>query len=353
MLRIITTEMNQMYMRVCATIAAVMLTCACAAQTLGGTSVYNFLRLPATPVLTAAGGVNTSFKAHEVGLTANNPSLLDENVSRQLNASFNTFPGGVHTYSLTGATQVPKQGAVAAGHIYFLDYGAIPQTDAAGNTSGTFRPVDFVVQLSAAKKYLQKWHYGASLKFIHSSYQQYRSSGLAVDAGLLYTDTANDLTASVLARNMGVQLSSYAGERDDLPFDLQVGITKRLAKSPFGFSFTAHHLHQFDILYHDTTFNVTNNFTTGTGFFNKLLNHFVFATHIYLGNHLEGTIGYNHLRRSELNIGSAANGLTGFSTGLRLKLKKFQVLYAHTNYQRNISWNHFGVTMHMDRLFGL
>ena len=82
------------------------------------------------------------------------------------------------------------------------------------------------------------------------------------------------------------------------------------------------------------------------------MNHFVLATHIYIGNNLDATIGYNHLRRSELNIASAANGLNGFSMGLRIKFSKLQVMYARSNYQRNIAFNQFGLTVALNQVFG-
>jgi hypothetical protein len=181
----------------------------------------------------------------------------------------------------------------------------------------------------------------------------YKSSAFAIDFGVLYSDSANKLFASVLAKNMGFQLKTYAGESEDLPFDLQIGITKRLQNAPFGFSVSAQHLHQFDILYNDASFNAENGFSSGNNFFNKLLNHFVVATHIYVGNNLEATIGYNHLRRQELNIGSSGNGLNGFSMGARIKFSKLQIEYGRSNYQRNISYNQLGLNLQLNELFGL
>lgn len=304
-------------------------------------------------MLTSAGGVNTSYQTNEVGLSANNPALFGNHLHGQVNISFNHFLAGIKTYSLTGAYHYENYNTTFGGHIYFVDYGSIPQTDAAGNISGNFRPVDYVVQMAAARKYLGRWDYGGSLKFIHSSYQLYRSSALALDFGVLYSDTSNLFFASVLAKNIGIQLKTYAGEGEDLPFDLQAGITKKLEKAPFAFSITAQNLHQFNISYNDTSFNSENDLAPNTGFFNKVFNHFVIATHIFIGNHLEATAGYNHLRRKELNIGASGNGLNGFSMGLRIKFSRLQVLFARSNYQRNVSYNQLGLTLAMDRLFGL
>lgn len=304
-------------------------------------------------MLTAAGGINTSYKTNEVGLSANNPALLHAGISTQINTSFTSFLGGIKTYSLTGALHSQKSAATFGGHIYFVDYGSIPNTDAAGNSSGDFRPVDFVVQASAAKKYLEKWTYGATIKFINSSYQQYSSTAIAVDIGVLFFDSAKKFSASLLAKNMGVQLKTYTGESEDLPFDLQVGITRRLSKAPFGFSFTAQHLHLFNTTYNDAVFNNANNSTSSSSAFNKIFNHFVLATHIYLGQNLEATIGYNHLRRQELSIADAGNGLTGFSAGLRIKFSRLQILYARSAYQKGISYNQIGITAQLNKLVGL
>ncbi len=298
------------------------------------------------------GGVNVSYNANDVSLTANNPALLRPSLSSQLNASFNAFLVGIKTYSLSGAVYSEKCNATFGGHVYYLDYGSIPATDAAGNASGEFHPRDYVVQVSAAKKYLERWTYAANIKFIGSGYGQYSSTALALDVGLLYSDSANGFTAGLLAKNMGGQLKTYSGESEDLPFDLQAGISKRLSKAPFGFSFTAHHVHRLNLAYNDAVFNADNDFS-GLSSFGKIFNHFVVATHIYMGQNLEATIGYNHLRRQELSIPDAGNGLTGFSAGLHVQFSKLHIQVAHSSYQRGVGYNQIGITTQLNKLTGL
>lgn len=322
-------------------------------QTLGGKAAYNFLKLPSSPLLAAAGGVNVSYGEGEVGLAVTNPALLNRGHDNQLNTSFNAFLAGTKGYSASGALFSEKLQTTFAGHLSYFDYGTLSNTDAAGNVMGTFRPVDYVVQASAAKKYLEKWSYGLSLKFIQSSYGQYRSVAIAADVGVLYHDSANAFSASIVVKNMGTQLRTYAGATEELPFDLQAGITKRLAKAPFGFSLTAQHLQTFDILYRDTVFNRDNNITSSSSVLTKLFTHLVVATHLYLGQNIEANIGYNALQRKELGAGTESNGLTGFSAGLRVRLPKFQVLFARSAYQRGVASNHIGFTLHLDRFFGL
>lgn len=329
----------------------------CKGQTIGGNTVFNFLQLPHTPQLSALGGVNVSHTSNDIGLAFNNPALLTPGMHSQMNAVFNNFYSGISTYHLSLGYRHQRLNTNFLWGLNYLNYGSTQETDAAGNILGKFRPVDWVMQLSASRSYLEKWHYGASLKFISSNYGQYRSNGLAVDIGVQYHDTTHLFSASFIAKNMGAQLKKYDGtDPGDLPFDLQAGISKRLEKAPFGFSVTAHHLHLFDISYNDTVFNNENGFPNGSskGFsFDKLFRHFVFATTVYIGDKVEITAGYNHLRRKELSIGNGGNGLNGFSLGAALVLDKLQVRYARVNYQNNTAYNQFGLNMTLNKYFGL
>lgn len=322
------------------------------AQTLGGSATYNFLKLPAAPMLSALGGVNASYVLDDVGLAGNNPALLNRGLHSQVGLSFNNYFAGVKAYSLAGAYHRDDLKTTLGGSVFYIDYGSIPQTDAAGNTEGTFRPKDYVVQLSAGRQYGEKWHYGLTGKFIRSDYGQYRSSGLAFDVGVLYADTARLLSFGLLAKNMGSQLSTYSGQREDLPFDLQIGVTKKLSKAPLGFSITAHQIHQFNLVYEDTTFNTENNFSSNTSTFNKVFNHFVFATHIYLGSNLQLALAYNRLRREELNLGSAGNGLNGFSGGINARFRKMHFQYTRAYFQRSFAYNQLGINLLLNQLVG-
>ena len=327
------------------------------AQTLGGNSVFNFLKLPNTPQLTSLGGINVSQSSNDIGLAFNNPALLKPEMHTQMNAVFNSFYAGIKDWHLSLGYHDQKLNTNFCWGLNYFNYGNIQQTDDAGNMLGNFRPADWVMQLSASRSYLEKWNYGLTLKFINSDYGQYRSNGMAIDVGVLYSDSEKLITASILAKNMGFQLKKYDGtDPDDLPFDLQIGITKRLKNAPFSFSITAYHLHRFNMQYNDTVFNNENGFTSGSSkkfSFNKLFGHFVFATTIYAGDKLEFTAGYNYLRRQELNIGSSGNGLNGFSMGVGVILDKLQIHYARAYYQNNTAYNQLGLNLTLNKYFGL
>jgi hypothetical protein len=213
------------------------------------------------------------------------------------------------------------------------------------------------MQLSASRSYEEKWNYGGTIKFISSNYGQYRSSGLAMDVGVLFHDSAKLFTASAVARNMGFQLRNYEGtDPGDLPFDLQAGLTKRFAHAPFSISLTAQRINKFDLSYNDTSFNNDNGFQNGTTkkfSLGKLVNHLVLAATVYPADKLELMAGYNFLRRKELNTGNAGNGLNGFSVGAGVLFGKLQIRYARAYYQNNSAFNQLGLNLRLNEYFGL
>jgi hypothetical protein len=71
----------------------------------------------------------------------------------------------------------------------------------------------------------------------------------------------------------------------------------------------------------------------------------VFALQAFPGEKIELTLGFNALRRAELTLPRAANGLTGFSFGAGVLLKKMQVRYARSIYQNGIAFNQFGLNI--------
>lgn len=327
------------------------------AQTLGGRTAYNFLKFPASPQQSALGGINLTNESNDVSRAFSNPAQLDSGMHTQMAANFNALYAGVKNVHWMIAFRNKKLNTNFAAGIMYFDYGTTQQTDASGNIEGVYRPRDFVVQVQASREYLNRWKYGVSLKFLASNYGSYRSSAIAADVGVLYRDTANFLQASIVAVNMGGQLKRYnPAEPEELPFDLQIGISKRLAKAPIRFSVTAHHLHRFDILYNDTLFNNDNgyeNASTKKITLDKIFQHFVFATQILIGERVEVTAAYNIFRGRELKVSNGGNGLTGFSLGAGVLFSKLQFRYARTYFQNNTAYNQIGLTMPLNKYFGL
>ena len=313
------------------------------AQTIGGSSVYNFLKLPQHSLTGALGGRNVSSFSAEIGLVTENPALLGEINHGQVSANFTYLAPTLTALNAIGGYHSEKLKTSFAVSINHLQYGNLDQTDPAGNVLGTFNPYDQVAQVSASRLYGEKWYYGISIKYIQSRYGAYSSNAIASDIGLAYFDEENLLQVGFSAKNMGTQLKTYAGMGEDLPFDMVIGITKQLEKAPIRFSLTAQRIHQYDLLYNDTLFNIDNfGRSSKSGFINKIMNHFIFATDILIGEKLVVTGGYNFLRRNELRIPNLSSGLTGFSYGINLKLKKLDFYFSRSHYQSSLAHTQTG-----------
>ncbi|RFM36483.1 type IX secretion system protein PorQ [Chitinophaga silvisoli] len=321
------------------------------AQVLGGKTTFAFLDLPVSPAQTALGSINVSQQGNDIALSTLNPALLRPDMHTHMQLNYTSYFADVlYAHALFGYHSVHLQTTFAGG-IQYIDYGAVTQTDASGSIQGSFRPRDLSIQVTASRQYLERWHYGATLQFVQSRYQQYNSSGLVLHFGLTYEDTTHHWQAGLLAKNMGLQLSTYTpGNQEPLPFDLQVGISKRLNQLPLQLSATLHHIYQYDVRYADPGFQesslITNGDTVKTSgqAVDKIFRHFVLAAHWEIGRFVTLTAGYNHLRRQELSD-PQLRGLSGFSAGVGVVTRKIQLRYARAWYQRSAALNQFGINL--------
>ena len=307
-------------------------------QTLGGSSAFNFLRLQLHPQAGALGGRNVSHFGADLGMISENPSLLRKRHHSAVSANFTSLAPTITGLYAAGAYHLEKKAITLALGITHLGYGEQPETDASGNILGTFRAFDQMLGLTVSRIYNKKWHYGSTLKFINSRYGGFASQGLALDMGLNYYNEERMIQFGFAAKNMGVQLKSYGNRKEDLPFDMVLGMTKQLEKAPIRFSITGQRMHQFDLLYNDTLFNQTNfGSTPRTNLGTKIFSHLILGTDILVGEKIVLTGGYNILRRRELRIQNISSGLTGFSYGFNLHLQRLKFYYARTHYQSSLS----------------
>ncbi|MES2773731.1 MAG: type IX secretion system protein PorQ [Bacteroidota bacterium] len=321
-------------------------------QTLGGNSVFNFLKLGPSPAVSSLGGVQPSAITNDATACWNNPALMNKTNHQQVSTSFNFFLADIKNLYAQYNHHLEKQDLNVSGSISYFNYGSTPQTDAVGNVQGNFRANDYTVTLSAAKEFVPRFSAGIHVKYINSNYGGNVATGIAADVGLTYTDSVQLFRFAIVARNMGQQLSVYQnGSKDELPFDVQVGVTKRLAKAPIQFSLAWQQAHRWDIYYNDSAFTNENGLGEGkpTSFFNKLSSHLVLGVQLFLSKNIDLGLGYNFLRRKEQSLGNAGNGLAGFSGGLGITYKQFQFRYATGLYVSNMANHQVGITLNMER----
>jgi hypothetical protein len=164
-----------------------------------------------------------------------------------------------------------------------------------------------------------KWRGGLSLKALYSSIADYSSFGLAVDAGLSYFDTETDFSFGIALKSIGAQLKSYYDERQSIPWDLQMGITKRMAYAPIRISVTAMYLNRWKFDYVENT-----EIKTDDSFFNTVFKHVVIGAEFVPTDNFWIGVGFNPKTKMDMKL-SSGNGLGGFSVGGGVKVSRFNV----------------------------
>jgi hypothetical protein len=82
---------------------------------------------------------------------------------------------------------------------------------------------------------------------ISSFYERYSSYGAGVDLAANYYDPATKFSSSLILKNAGRSFKAYVTGTDWLPFEIQLGFSKRLEHIPFTYSILTIHLQKWDL----------------------------------------------------------------------------------------------------------
>lgn len=321
-----------------------------------------YLRLPNAPHITALGGMNVSNPDKDISFALQNPSLMRPGLHNNLGLNFNAYYSGISIANLNYGYYVPKLETSFTFGVQYLNYGKFALTDNLGNQTGEFRANDYAVTIGASRQYLNKWRYGAAIKYAQSTLHDKNAYAALADVGITYMDTTSMITIGAVAKNMGVMLKKYNPNNpaEPMPFDLQLGITKRFRYVPLRLIATLHHLYEWDIRYDNPADRENNNLFSNTDtsgkqktyFTDKLFRHFIFGAEILIGKRLLVSASYNHMRRSELMIRDKT-GMAGFAYGVGIDLNKFQVHFARSHYHIAGAYNEFGLNIALNKLVGI
>ncbi len=277
----------------------------------------------------AAAGTNTAFdflrndvSARPAALAGSFVSVVDDPASLFYNpATIGTLdkPAGSvgffkHLLDINSGYAVYGQsvediGWFGAG-ITYTNYGSFTEMDELGNASGnTFSASDLMLSVGYSNLLDVNLYYGASIKLIYSSIAGYNSTALAGDLGLFYQIPDSRLTFGFSMKNIGAQLSTYAGVREDLPFDITIGGSVVPKGLPLLLNVNFHRLNDAA----DTFGDRFSSFTVGGEF--------------TLSRVIQLRFGYDNARRQDLKIGTTA-GLAGFSAGLGVTVKEYRFDYS-------------------------
>ncbi|NND77830.1 MAG: type IX secretion system protein PorQ [Flavobacteriales bacterium] len=305
---------------------------------IGGSEDFIFLELPSAARQAGLGGNLISISDADINLAYSNPASLNEKHNDQISFNYNSYLAGIKYSNVAFAKHYKDLGTFSA-NVQYFNYGEFEELDEFGNQLGTFKPSEYMVSLGASRAIDSSFTVGAHLNYISSQLYTATASALAMDLGAHYQIQEQQLSMGFVLKNIGFALSDLSeNEETEVPFEVQFGITKRLAKSPLRFSLTLENLQQWDLTYQDPS--ELNQIDPLTGeiiiiedpsFLDKLMLHTVFGTEFLLGENMHFRFGYNYRRRQELKIDTKP-GTAGFSWGFGLKVNKFHLNYGRGTY---------------------
>lgn len=276
-------------------------------------SAYNFLRLPVSAHAAALGGDNITIIDDDQMLIFSNPALLASVSDKTVSLSYMNYMAGT---SMAGAAfnRVVKEKASWAASAQYIGYGTMKQTGTDGTQLGEFSAKDIAVAGYFSCMLSERIVGGITAKFVTSYIGNYSSIGMGVDLGLNYYDPDHDWSVSLVGKNLGGQLKAYDDEYDPMPIDIQLGVSKRFAHTPFRVSATLVDLNHWNY---------------------KFTNHLVVGIDAALSESIWLGAGYNFRRANEMNIDDADGGGThgaGLSFGAGLNLQRFKLNIAYGKY---------------------
>lgn len=276
---------------------------------------YNFLRLPVSAHAGALGGDNITIIEDEPSLMFHNPALLQSVSDKQIGLNFMHYMQGSVVGSASFSRMIGDKctwGVMGQ----FMNYGEMKETDANNVELGTFTAKDIALAGAFSYQLSDRIVGGITARIINSYIADYSSLAVGVDLGLNYFDSERELSVSAVVKNLGGEVDAYHDIYGKMPLDVQLGLTKRLVRSPLRLSATLVDLNHLDY---------------------KFINHLVAGAELLLSNQFYVAAGYNFRRANEMEIVSngeekgSSHG-AGLSLGAGLRMERWRLSLCYGKY---------------------
>ena len=316
---------------------------------IGGEGVYRFLDLTNSAKVAALGGTQIAFTDNDLDLTFYNPSLLSDSMRNQLSINYVSYIAGIGVGYAAFAPNLRGPNAFAVG-IHYVNYGTFDGASENGQLTGSFGAAEYALNLFYSRIITPQLRGGINLKPIFSSFESYNSFGLAADLGITYTAKDGLSATSLVLKNLGSQITTYYenGDRENLPWDLQLGFSKKLAHAPLRLFVTANHLNKWNLSYLRRPGDESQAIEPSEGFTSLLMRHFIFGAEILPEQHVTLRFGYNYQRQKELSVADRP-GLVGFSAGVGVKIAKVSINYGIASYHLAATVHYFSLAANLSQ----
>ena len=317
----------------------------------GGDNVYEFLNLTHSGFVSSLGGTNVSIPGNNLNLAYHNPALLGPGMDKSLALNYVNYFAGINYGLALYSRSFPGTGNFAAGLTY-LNYGSFTGADPSGTITGTFSASEYAFPIIYSRQIDSIFTIGVIFKPVLSHLEKYTSFGFAFDFGAAWHNHSRLLSAGLVIKNAGYQITTYAGEpRENLPFEIQAGASAKLAHAPLRFSMTLRHLEKFDLTWDYNKTSSANDINSGSSvFFENVMRHIIIGTEIMPHKNFYLSAGYNYQRRKELQIDSRVSAV-GFSWGFGINTSLLSFEFGRATYHLAGSSTHISLIARPDLLY--
>jgi hypothetical protein len=318
---------------------------------IGGESTYQFLELTNSARIAALGGSQVAIlDSTDLNLPFHNPSMLHAEMDNRVLVNYVNYFADINFGYASYAKTFDSIGTFALG-VHYINYGSFDEATEQGELTGSnFNAAEYAINMIYAGNY-RRLHYGVNLKPIFSSFESYRSFGIAADFGLHYSNKTKLTTVGLVARNVGTQISTYydSGKREPLPFNLEIGLSKKLKHAPVILSATLHHLNKWNLgnSQEEPDFNLENIYQREESLAKQFMRHVIVGIEILPSKNFILRAGYNYQRRQELKFDDKASTV-GFSGGFGVKIKRFRLDYGISRFHLAGSSNLFSLSINLN-----
>jgi len=315
----------------------------------GGEGVYNFLHLTNSAKAAALGGIQVALPDADPELLLQNPALLSPGMDRTMSVSYARYLAGIGFGYGSYARDFGKFGMAAVG-IQYVDYGQFVAADENGSITGSFSASDYALNLTYARSAGNLFTFGGSFKTIYSHLESYHSFGLAADLGIIRHSSDSLTTIALCIKHIGAQITPYydTGPHENLDWSLQFGCTRQLQYAPLRWSITAYDLNRWDDSVRTTDSGGNTQEPANTSLIPMLFRHLSLGAEIFPEHSITFRIGYNFRRDADLSAENQS-GLTGFTTGLGIKLPAIRFNYALSSYSGSVVVHNFSLSSCLSR----
>ena len=301
-----------------------------------GESVYQFLNISSSPRQLALGGKEITYFGSNVNQPLINPSSINVLMDNNFSINYSNYISDISYGSASYAYTFDNRSNTLHFGVSYIDYGNFDGYDEQGNSTNSFTGKESAISVGYSTKINNlPVYFGANIKLITSTLEQYNSLGLSSDIGFLYINDNSDLNIGFVIRNIGVQLKAYDENKEKLPFEVDLGFSQLLENAPLRWNITIENLQKWNIglsnpsrIISDLDGNVT---TEKVSFLNNLFRHLIVGAEIFPENSFNVRVGYNFKRGEELKIIDQSN-FSGLTFGFGMKFNKLQVNYSHAKF---------------------